>query len=209
MTRAGVARATGLSRATVNQRLDALLNAGLLVPAGEEAPTRGRPAEHFAFNGGRGVLLAADMGATAMHTALCDLSGTILEELTEPADITAGPEAILDVAQSLFEKMLSTSGQGAGAVHGIGIDVPGPVDIETGRVVSPPIMTGWDRYDIPGWFAPRYECPVLVDKDANAMAFGENRAVHPDVANMLYLKVGTGVGSGIIANGHSYRGADG
>lgn len=209
LTRAGVARKTGLSRATVNQRLDALLTAGLLVPAGEQAPTRGRPAGHFAFNGGRGVLLVADMGATAMRTALCDLAGTILEEHTEPADITDGPEAILGVAQSLFEKMLSASGRGADEVHGIGLDVPGPVDIDTGRVISPPIMTGWDRYDIPGWFAPRYECPVLVDKDANAMAFGESRVVHPGVANMLFLKVGTGVGSGIIANGQSYRGADG
>jgi predicted NBD/HSP70 family sugar kinase len=209
LTRAGVASQTGLSRATVNQRLDALISAGLLVPAGEEAPTRGRPAEHFAFNAGSGVLLVADMGATAMHTALCDLSGTILEEHAEPADITDGPEAILSVAQELFEKMLSAAGRGAEEVHGIGIDVPGPVDIDTGQVISPPIMTGWDRYDIPGWFAPRYACPVLVDKDANAMAFGENRAVHPEVANMLFLKVGTGVGSGIIANGQSYRGADG
>ena len=62
LTRAAVSRRTGLSRATVNQRLDALITAGLLVPAGEEAPTRGRPAEHFAFNGGRGVLLVADIG---------------------------------------------------------------------------------------------------------------------------------------------------
>ena len=209
LTRAGVARRTGLSRATVNQRLDALLTAGLLVPAGEEAPTRGRPAEHFAFNGRRGVLLVADMGATAMRTALCDLSGTILEEYAQAADITDGPEPILGIAQSLFEKMLSSSGRHADEVHGIGLDVPGPVDFATGRVISPPIMTGWDRFDIPGWFAPHYGCPVLVDKDANAMAFGENRAIHPDVANMLYLKVGTGVGSGIIANGQSYRGADG
>jgi predicted NBD/HSP70 family sugar kinase len=209
LTRAAVARHSGLSRATVNQRLDALITAGLLVAAGEEAPTRGRPAEHFAFNAGSGVLLVADMGATAMHTAVCDLSGTILEELAEPADITDGPDVILNVAHGLFEKMLSSSGRRAEEVRGIGIDVPGPVDIATGQVVSPPIMTGWDRYDIPGWFATRYDCPVLVDKDANAMAFGENRAVHPDVANMLYLKVGTGVGSGIIANGQSYRGADG
>jgi predicted NBD/HSP70 family sugar kinase len=209
LTRADVARQTGLSRATVNQRLNALLSAGLLVPGGEEAPTRGRPAGHFAFNGSRGVLLVADIGATAMRTALCDLSGHIIEEQSEAADITDGPEAILAVVQKLFDQMLSASERGADAVHGVGLDVPGPVDIESGQVISPPIMTGWDRYDIPGWFAPRYACPVLVDKDVNAMAFGENRIIHPDVDNMLFLKIGTGVGSGIIANGQSYRGADG
>lgn len=209
LTRGDVARRTGLSRATVNQRLDALLAAGLLVPAGEQAPTRGRPAGHFAFNGARGVLLVADIGATAMRTALCDLSGAIIEERSAVADVTAGPEVILTVAQAQFEQMLAGSGRAAAQVHGIGLDVPGPVDIDTGQVVSPPIMTGWDRYDIPGWFAPRYPCPVLVDKDANAMAFGENRIVHPDVINLLFLKIGTGVGSGIIANNQTYRGADG
>jgi predicted NBD/HSP70 family sugar kinase len=209
LTRAAIARETGLSRATVNQRLDALITAGLLVPAGEEAPTRGRPAGHFAFNADRGVLLVADMGATAMRTALCDLSGTTLEEQSETADITEGPEAILSVAQALFEKMLSATNRDAGEVHGIGLSVPGPVDIDTGRPISPPIMTGWDRYDVPGWFGQHYTCPVLVDKDCNAMALGESRAVYPEVANLLFLKVGTGVGSGIIANGQSYRGADG
>jgi len=209
LTRAAVARRTGLSRATVNQRLDALITAGLIVPAGEATPTRGRPASHFALNASRGVLLVADIGATAMRTALCDLAGTILEEQSEAADVTDGPEAILSFVQELFEKMLSTSGCDAEEVHGIGIAVPGPVDIETGQAISPPIMTGWDRYDIPSWFARHYTCPVFVDKDANAMAFGEHRRVHPNVADMMFLKVGTGVGSGIIADGRSYRGADG
>jgi predicted NBD/HSP70 family sugar kinase len=209
LTRADVARQTGLSRATVNARLNALLTAGLLVADGEEAPTRGRPAGHFAFNASRGVLLVADIGATAMRTVLCDLSGGIIEERFESADITNGPEAILAVVQKLFDQMLSATERGADEVHGVGLDVPGPVDIESGQVISPPIMTGWDRYDIPGWFASHYACPVLVDKDVNAMAFGENRIVHPDVPNMLFVKIGTGVGSGIIANGQTYRGADG
>jgi predicted NBD/HSP70 family sugar kinase len=209
LTRAGVAQQTGLSRATVNLRLDALLAAGLLVPAGEQAPTRGRPAGHFAFNGDRGVLLVADVGATALQAALCDLSGRILVERAEAADVTRGPEAILRVVQAAFTGLLAKAGRQASQVHGIGLDVPGPVDIDTGQVISPPIMTGWDRYEIPGWFASSYACPVLVDKDANAMAVGEHRLMYPDVDNLLFLKVGTGVGSGIIANGQSYRGADG
>jgi len=209
LTRADVARQTGLSRATVNARLNALLTAGLLVADGEETPTRGRPAGHFAFNSSRGVLLVADIGATAMRTVLCDLSGRIIEERSESADITDGPAVTLTVVQELFDQMLSAAERGADEVLGVGLDVPGPVDIESGQVISPPIMTGWDRYDIPSWFASHYACPVLVDKDVNAMAFGENRIVHPNVPNMLFVKIGTGVGSGIIANGQTYRGADG
>lgn len=209
LTRADVGRETGLSRATVNQRLDALLAAQLLLPAGEESPTRGRPAGHFAFNGDRGVLLVADIGATGMGVAVCDLSGAILLERHREVDVADGPAIVLSVTNRMFEDMLAQLGKQPALVHGIGLDVPGPVDFALGQVVSPPIMTGWDRFDIPGWFARRYACPVLVDKDVNAMAWGENRTVHPEVSNMLMLKVGTGVGSGIIANGQVYRGADG
>src|SRR5690348_10125511 len=80
LTRAEVMSRTGLSRSTVNQRIDALLQGGLIVPAGEQAPTRGRPAEQFGFNRSRGVLLVADVGATGMRVALCDLSGEIASE---------------------------------------------------------------------------------------------------------------------------------
>ena len=84
------------------------------------------------------------------------------------------------------------------------------MDFEAGLVISPPIMTGWDRFDIRGWFAPRYPCPVVVEKDANAMVFGEQPPGAPGhVRNMLYVKLGTGVGSGLIADGQIYRGADG
>jgi predicted NBD/HSP70 family sugar kinase len=70
-------------------------------------------------------------------------------------------------------------------------------------------MTGWDGYDIPGWFAPDYPCLVMVEKDVNAMAIGEQRTHHPHVSELLMLKVGTGVGAGIISKSEIHRGADG
>jgi predicted NBD/HSP70 family sugar kinase len=209
LTKSDVMRRTGLSRTTVNQRLDGLLAAGLLIPAPEDARTRGRPAGQFVVNRGRGVLLVADIGATGFRTALCDLGGEVRAEREATADVQAGPEAILTHVGTLFTDLLAETGRTPSDVLGIGVDVPGPVDFATGRVVSPPIMTGWDRYDIPGWFTPRYDCPVLVDKDVNAMAFGEQRLRYPDVAHLLMVKIGTGVGTGLIANGQVHRGADG
>jgi predicted NBD/HSP70 family sugar kinase len=105
--------------------------------------------------------------------------------------------------------MLTEAGCSPHEVHGIGLDVPGPVDFATGRVISPPIMSGWDGYDIPGWFRPGFDCPVLLENDVNAMAFGEQRTVYPDTDSLLVVKVGTGVGAGIISGGRVYRGADG
>ena len=209
LTKADVMRRSGLSRTAVNQRLDSLLAAGLLVPAPEEARTRGRPASQFVVNRDRGVLLVADVGATGLHAALCDLGGAVRIERAADADVTSGPEAILTLVHRLFTEMLEETRQAEENVLGVGIDVPGPVDFATGRVVSPPIMTGWDRYDIPGWFTRRYDCPVLVDKDVNAMAVGEQRLRYPDVAHLLMVKIGTGVGTGLIAGGQVHRGADG
>jgi predicted NBD/HSP70 family sugar kinase len=210
LTRADVARLTGLARATVNLRLDSLVNAGLLTPADETVPSaRGRPAGRFAFNAADGVLLVADIGATAVRTAVCDLAGQILAEQSTVVDVTTGPDPVLSVVDRAFEHLLRQTGRGAEDVCGIGLDVPGPVDTALGRVISPPIMTGWDRYDIPGWFTQTYNCTVMVEKDVNAMAIGEQRTNHPDVDHLVMLKIGTGVGAGIIAGGGIYRGADG
>jgi predicted NBD/HSP70 family sugar kinase len=209
LTRADVMHLTGLSRSTVNQRLDALLAAALVAPSGEGAPTGGRPASRFAFNSERGVLLVADIGATGMRTALCNLRGEVGAGREYAIDVASGPHPVLEAADEMFRELLAAAGRTAADVHGVGIDVPGPVDFDSGQVVSPPIMSGWDRFDIPGWFTGRYDCPVLVDKDVNAMAFGEQRSVYPHVRQLLMLKVGTGVGAGMIIGGQVYRGADG
>src|SRR3954452_19223300 len=209
LTRADVIKGSGLSRANANLRLDTLVSAGLVIPAEAANSTGGRPPALFAFNRNRGVLLAADMGATAMRVALCDLGGTIVKEIEQPIDIGRGPTRLLKPVSDHFAKLLADTGHSAADVLGIGLDVPGPVDFARAEVVSPPIMTGWDRFDIRGWFAQSYNCPVVVDKDTNAMAVGERMVSFPDTADMMMLKVGTGVGSGLIANGVVYRGADG
>ena len=89
--------------------------------------------------------------------------------------------------------------------------VPGPVEFAAGRAVSPPIMPGWDGVAIPPYFADRFPgVPVLVDNDVNVMAVGEHRARWLGVVDdLLFVKVATGIGSGIIAGGHLHRGAQG
>jgi predicted NBD/HSP70 family sugar kinase/biotin operon repressor len=208
LTKTEIAGTAGLSRSTVNQRIDSLLDAGLVVPSGAES-TKGRPAGSFAFNRTGGHFLVADIGATAMRIALCDLTGAVLDEIDLPVDVTDGPTVVLGQVQNEFASLLQRQDAGPESVLGVGISVPGPVDTATGQVVHPPIMTGWDGYDIPGWFRTDYNCPVIVDKDANAMAFGEQQATYPNVQHLLMVKIGTGVGSGLISDGRLHRGADG
>ena len=94
-------------------------------------------------------------------------------------------------------------------MRGIGIGVPGPVDFSHGVAVNPPIMSGWHLYPIKQRFAERHGVPVLVDNDVNIMALGEYWVMEPKVEDLVFVKVGTGIGSGLILGGRLHRGANG
>ena len=209
VTRADLARVTGLARSTIAQRVDALLALGLVYEAGGSASTGGRPPTVLAFNRDAGVVLAADLGATHARVAVSDLMGTPLAERASDLDIALGPEHALGWVAERFKELLEEIGRSSADVRGIGLGVPGPVEFASGRPVSPPIMPGWDDFPIPGWFASRYSAPVLVDNDVNIMARGEHRMHWPETEHLLLIKVGTGIGCGIVSDGHIHRGARG
>jgi predicted NBD/HSP70 family sugar kinase len=209
VTRADLARATGLARSTVAQRVDALIGRGLVYEAGDSASTGGRPPTVLAFNRDAGVVLVADLGATHARVAVTDLVGTPLAERASDLDIAVGPEKALAWVDSSFTELLEEVGRARGDVRGIGVGVPGPVEFDSGRPVNPPIMPGWDGFAIPEWFATRYDAPVLVDNDVNIMARGEHWMHWRDTEHLLLIKVGTGIGCGIVTQGHIHRGARG
>jgi predicted NBD/HSP70 family sugar kinase len=209
VTRADLARMTGLARSTVAQRVDTLLARGLVQDTGGSVSTGGRPPAVLAFNPSAGVVLAGDLGATHARVAVCDLAGTPLAERAADVEIAQGPELVLDWLQERFAELLDEVGWAATDVSGIGVGVPGPVEFDSGRPVNPPIMPGWDDFPIPEWFASRYSSPVLVDNDVNIMARGEHRMHWRETEHFLLIKVGTGIGCGIVADGHIHRGARG
>jgi glucokinase-like ROK family protein len=208
-TRPNLVRATGLSRAVITQRVAELLDYGLLVE-GELGPsTGGRAPRLLRFPANAGHLLVADLGATSVDVALADLSGTILAHVQEPCDIAAGPEEVLARVEELFVRSLVSAEPRAVPLWGIGIGVPGPVEFDSGRPVAPPIMPGWDRYAVRERFA-KYNVPVWVDNDVNIMALGERRAgIARGHDNVVFIKIGTGIGAGIIMRGTLHRGTQG
>jgi predicted NBD/HSP70 family sugar kinase len=209
VTRADLARVTGLARSTVAQRVDTLLAKGLLIDSGGSVSTGGRPPAVLAFNRDAGVVLVADLGATHARVAVSDLAGTPLAERAADQDIAFGPERVLTWLDERFAELLEELGRSPEDVRGIGVGVPGPVEFDSGRPVNPPIMPGWDDFPIPEWFAGRYRAPVLVDNDVNIMARGEHRMHWRETEHLLLIKVGTGIGCGIVADGHIHRGARG
>src|SRR5919205_1572280 len=111
VTRADLARCTGLARSTVAQRVEALLAHELVYEAGGSASTGGRPPTVLAFNHLAGVVLVADLGATHSRLAVTDLAGEPLGELAEDMDIGDGPELVLEWVQERFERLLRDIGR--------------------------------------------------------------------------------------------------
>ncbi|WP_107070970.1 ROK family protein [Streptomyces cyaneogriseus] len=218
-TRGALQQATGLSRATVGQRLDRLFRAGWLREGAGgpvDSPHGGRPSITLEFDDEHAVVLAADLDTRHARAAVLTLTGEILAERGGTLVIEDGPEAVLGELGRWFGELLERCARPAAEVCGVGLAVPGPVDHATGRVVQPPIMPGWDGYDITGRLGRALTehtgappIPVLVDNDANLMAYGEQRASHPDCSAFVLVKVSTGIGAGVVVDGSVYRGVDG
>jgi len=209
-TRTELMDVTGLSRTTVMQRLGVLQSAGLLVEEPEGRPSSGgrRPAA-LTFNERAGVVLAADLGAAHGRLAVCDLAGESLAERQQPLRIADGPRPVLDWVAGVFGELLDEAGREHDDVMAVAIGVPGPVDVARGRPFSPPIMPGWDGYPVVDALAERFAAPVLLERDVNAMALGEHRRHWSELSNMVFVKVATGIGAGIIADGKVLRGNHG
>jgi glucokinase-like ROK family protein len=209
-TRSELVEHTGLGRAIVARRVQELLDRGLVVEGDVGPSTGGRPPRHLAFRADGGQILVADLGATSVAVAQTDLAGRILGHYTEPIDVAAGPEPVLGRIEELFAQLRHTVRGRSLPVWGVGVAVPGPVQFATGRPVSPPIMPGWDGYPIRERFADRYKAPVWVDNDVNVMALGERRSgIAQGHDNVVVVKIGTGIGAGIISGGRLHRGAEG
>ena len=209
ITRNQLMAQTGLGRSTVALRVEALLAHDLIREEAGTTSTGGRPPTTIVFNPSAALILAADLGATHSRLALTDLSGAPLHEERGDIRIDEGPDAVLGWAGERFAAMLQAAGRSADEVGAIGVGVPGPVEFMTGQPVSPPIMPGWDRFPIPARLLERFAVPVLVDNDVNIMALGEHLKSWPQTSDMLYVKVGTGIGCGIITGREIYRGAEG
>lgn len=205
-TRAELSQLSALGRAPVTARVDAMLAVGLLRPAGEATSTGGRPPSRFRLDPVSRLVLAVDLGASHASVGLLDLSGSVLVERTVASDVADGPDTVLDRVSGIGLELLAELGRSVADVAGVGIGLPGPVEHAVGRPVNPPIMPGWHDVDVPALLGRTFAGPVLVDNDVNLMALGEH-AIGRDDGHLLFVKVATGIGAGIVSEGRLLRGA--
>ncbi|WP_244250448.1 ROK family protein [Rathayibacter festucae] len=206
-TRAELVEETGLARTAVMTRLDLFFELGLITHLDRAPSTGGRPSARLVFDPSVRAFLTIDLGATHSTIALTDFDGRIVVERREELDIAQGPIRVLDHALDVCDEILADAHLAPEALAGFGLGVPGPVEHASGRPVRPPIMPGWDGFDIPGYIRRRVDTTVLVDNDVNLLALGERASRFPHAQDLIFVKISTGIGSGIVSGGVLQRGA--
>nr|WP_314840905.1 ROK family protein [uncultured Microbacterium sp.] len=209
VTRPEIGRLTGLGRGVVSQRVDHAIDVGFLQD-GEFAPSSGgRAPRTLRFRAERGRVIVCALGALHIHVGLADLDGIVLADSHRAWDIARGPEETLDEALSMIDGLLAADDSPGTPVWAIAVGVPGPVDYASGRPVAPPIMPGWNGYDIRTRFEERFDAPTWVDNDVNILAFSERERRDDDSIDLIYCKIGSGIGAGLLSRGRVHRGANG
>lgn len=208
-SRHGMAEQLGFSKSKANALIAGLVDQGLLAEAGLQRSSGGRRPENLQLHAGLGVVVGIDIGATSVDVAVLGPDLAVLAHHAEAADVREGPGVVLARVRVLVRELLARAGFEAGQVIGIGIGVPGPVNFEIGQLVNPPLMPAWDSFSIRDYLREDYAAPVFVDNDVNLMALGELWRLRRSLSNFLVIKVGTGIGCGIVCHGEVYRGAAG
>lgn len=202
-TRSQLRLLTGLSRSAVVSRVDALVDAGLLLLGAELAPTSGRPAGSLVFNVEAGVVLAVAIGRSRSQLAVFDLAGTELDTSSIEHPIGAGPDEVLP---PVADHLSALTQRHRRPVLGVGMSLPGTVDPVRAVSVASPVMAGWDGIDLAPHLARATRAPLHVGNDAVVLALSERLGHAMTYDDLLVLKASTGLGLGIVADGRVVSG---
>lgn len=198
----------GLSRVTVGQRLAELFDAAIIRESDGTLSSGGRPKRQIELNSEAALIAAADVGETHLHLGITDLAANILVDRTVPFDLARPPEATLSEIAREFGRLLAAMGRRPGELIGVGLSLPAPVNFREGKVVGPSVMGGWDDFDIRAFLSAKLPAPVIVDNDVNLLALAEAERSGGS-AHLAFVKVGTGIGCGILAENGLFRGGSG
>ncbi len=205
MSRATVARATGISASTASKTVQELIDAGILMDEARESGRIARPSTHVRLNASCCAVVGIDLGGTHLHLALSDFAGQIHAQVSEPIDPESGPEAILGRIVSLCRELHS----GKQAVPmAVGMATPGTVDTDAGVVRRARNLRGWENEPLRQMLEDAFGVPAVIENDVNAAAMGERwHGAAQGHESFIFVAVGTGIGAGLVIDGRPYRGA--
>jgi predicted NBD/HSP70 family sugar kinase len=209
ISRASVAKMTGFSKQTVSEIVSSLEQDGWVQTVGRTEGNVGRRAIVYEIVPEAALVASVDLGGTKVRVALCNLSGTVISQITEPTNQTGGKAVVDQIGRIVLE---------AATKHGISpekiriavVGVPGVLDSKTGNINLAPNIAGIDGINFPSLLQERLGIEVLVENDVNLAALGEHWMTHQgDKDDLVFLSIGTGIGAGIVIGGQLVRGATG
>jgi predicted NBD/HSP70 family sugar kinase len=214
VSRGDLMRITGLSRTTITTLIGELQDVGMVVESEvdprPERQGRGRPPTLLRLTSTAGAALGIDFGHRHLRVALADLSSTVLAERRADLEVDTAAEHALDAAAGLVAEVLAEAGLSIEQVIGVGMGLPGPIDPRTGLVRSSVILPGWVGLNAAEQLGRRLNVHVDVDNDANLGALGEHTlGAGRGLDDVIYVKVASGIGAGIILGGRLHRGVTG
>lgn len=209
ISRVELARQLNLTRAAVSAIINDLQRLGI-VDEIEGGHPSGRKPIVLEICPDRGYVVGIDLGATHVTLLLANFAAHVINDIEKPANIEEGPKIVLDKINGYLEELLSGAGLTMKDVKAICLGVPGPVVLYEGMVSEPPIMPGWDKFPITTYVQSLWDMPVIIGNDAELGAVGEwAYGAGRGEKNLAFIKVGRGIGAGLLLEGQLYHGTNG
>ncbi|MEV0221638.1 ROK family protein [Streptomyces sp. NPDC050704] len=206
-TRTELAGLLGAAPSTISLTVSQLVAHGLVAEQGTRSSTGGRPRKVLRLGGSEGFAVAADLGGRHARVGVVLPGGSVTEVSTVPFATAEGPEVALPALAETLEALAERRGREL--LRGVGLCLPGPVDVDSGVVTLPARMPGWNRFPVRAWLEDHFGIPAAIENDANCMAVGEHSVQPAERRQSIMVKMGSGIGAGVIADGRLYRGGTG
>jgi glucokinase-like ROK family protein len=208
ISRAEVKRSTGLNFTTVSNAVGDLVAGGLVREVGFGTSHGGRKPLLLTLNPTARFVIGCELQSTQLVIGLFDLTGHLVDRVDQPKTPETTPEEVVARIVSGVDQLLAASGVRHEQLEGLGVAAPGPLDAETGTLLTPPNMIGWRDVPLKEMLTAATGLSVVVDKDGNAAALGEVWfGAGRGVQNLVLIIVDAGIGAGMIADGRLYRGS--
>lgn len=208
ISRASVAKLTGLTKATVSTLVAELMDEHLLFEIGTGESSGGRKPVMLVFRQDAGYAVGVDLGVNYIHAVLTDLKGDIIREHRISTKGSPSADKTLSELKNCLRLLIEVAPPSPYGVVGIGIGVPG-ITNDKGTVLFAPNL-GWRDVPLQQLLEEEFHVPVSIDNEANAGAVGEMEfGAGQDASNLIYISIGIGIGTGIILKNELYRGASG
>jgi predicted NBD/HSP70 family sugar kinase len=209
ISRAHIARETGLSKQTISDAVRELERQGWLRASGQSRGALGRTAINYEMRKDAAFVFGCDLGGTKLHIALADLSGTIVAEAIEQTDQRSG-RALLTQIRSTTDKVVRKAKIDRRRVHLAAIGMPGVVDPQSGSLALSPNIPDFGAVNVIAAMGRAFDCKAMIENDVNLAVLGEHwRGRGQGIDNLAFIALGTGIGMGLMADGNLIRGAHG